>query len=183
MQLRDAITTRASATRLSEPGPTREQLQLILDAGSRAPDHGRLSPWRFVVLHGAARQILSDAMVQMLRERDPTISTTALDAERKKAWRAPTIVVVAAGVQRHAKVPEIEQVLAVAASVQNMFLTAHDLGLGAMWKTGPAAYSAYVKSTLGLATSDHIVAFLYLGTSAGQGTPRAADADRFTRWL
>jgi nitroreductase len=183
MNLEDAIGLRASATRLAEPGPNREQLNAILNAATRAPDHGRLSPWRFVVLAGEARRILGDAMAAALRERDPGTNEAALDAARGKPLRAPIIIAVAAAVQTHAKVPEIEQVLAVGAAVQNMLLTAFALGVGAMWKTGAAAYSASVKKALGLAEGDHIVALLYLGTPVACGTARPADAEKWTRWL
>jgi nitroreductase len=183
MQIDDAIGRRASATRLAEPGPSHDQLNTILNAATRAPDHGRMSPWRFVVIAGEARRALGEAMAAALRERDPGATEAALDAARGKAMRAPTIVAVAAAVQAQAKVPEIEQVLAVAAAVQNMLLTAFSLGVGAMWKTGAAAYSAHVKKTLGLAESDHIVALLYLGTPVASGAVRPADADKWTRWL
>jgi nitroreductase len=183
MQIEDAIGLRASAARLAEPGPSRAQLNAILNAATRAPDHGRLSPWRFVVIAGDARRTLGEAMAAAIRERDPEASETALDAARGKPMRAPAIIAVAAAVQNHAKVPEIEQVLAVGAAVQNMLLTAFSLGIGAMWKTGAAAYSPHVKKALGLAPSDHIVALLYLGTPVATAAIRPADADKNTRWL
>jgi len=88
--------------------------------------------------------------------------------ERDKIWRSPTVLVVGCVVVRdHPKVPEIEQVLSAGAAVQNMFLAAHDLGYGVMWKTGPAAYEPGVKRAVGLAQEDHIVAILHLGTRLG----------------
>jgi nitroreductase len=183
MQLEDAIGLRASAARLTEPGPSREQLNVILNAATRAPDHGRLSPWRFIIVVGDGRRTLGEAMAAALRERDPEAKEAALDVARGKPMRAPTIVAVAAAVRNHAKVPEIEQVLAVGAAVQNMLLTAFSLGIGAMWKTGAAAYSTHVKKALGLAPGDHIVALLYLGTPVATGAARPADADKYTRWL
>lgn len=168
MDLFEAINSRASAAKLTTPGPTREHLDAILRAGTRAPDHGRLKPWRFIVLEGAARTKLGDAMAQMLQRKMPQATPAQLDAERIKPMRAPTIVVVAARITK-GKIPEIEQVVAVAAGVQNMFLAAHALGYGAMWKTGGAAYDVEVKRALGLLPEDHIVALLYLGTVAAPG--------------
>src|SRR3954466_14379736 len=69
MDVLTAINSRASATRLGEPGPTAAQLETILAAGIRAPDHGRLSPWRFVVLSGPKRDILANAMVDLVRRQ------------------------------------------------------------------------------------------------------------------
>ncbi len=183
MDLFTAIDTRASAIKLAEPAPTQTQLQRIIDAGARAPDHGKLAPWRFVVLGKQARQQLAETMAQDLLKREPTSDTAQLQRERDKAGRAPCIVAVAARINKNHKVPEQEQVLAVGAAVQNMFLAAHALGFGAMWKTGPAARSNDVKQALGLQADDHIVALLYLGTVAMTGTPREPAFKEAVRWL
>jgi len=87
-----------------------------------------------------------------------------LELEREKVRRSPSILVVGCAVKENSKVPEIEQVVAVGAAVENLFLAAHALGYGVMWKTGPAAYDAHVKATIGLEAHDHIVAILHLGT-------------------
>ena len=183
MDLFSAINTRASAIRVGEPGPSREHLSLILEAGAHAPDHGKLAPWRFLVVDGAARDRLAEAMAAGLLARDPSATASQLEREREKVKRAPTIIVAAARVRKNHKIPEIEQVLAVAAAVQNMFLAAHDLGYGAMWKTGEAAYDPVVKSAMGLETDDQIVAFLYLGTLVTPGAVRPAVLDERVRWL
>lgn len=182
MDVLTAIDSRVSATKLAAPGPTREHLERILLAGVRAPDHGRLRPWRFVVLEGAARETLADAMAASLRVRLPDATPDQLEAERDKALRSPTIVVTAATITR-SKIPEIEQVVAVGAAIQNMFLAARALGYGAMWKTGLAAYDPQVKTTLGLSPEDHIVGLLHLGTTVTESTPAPATLEQCVRWL
>ncbi len=147
-------------------------------AGVRAPDHGRLRPWRFVVLEGAAREKLGDAMARLSLAKFPQSTPEQLDGERRKVLRAPTIVVVAARITQ-GKIPEVEQVAAVAAGVENMVLVAQALGYGAMWKTGAAAYDAQTKTMLGLAAQDHIVAFLYLGTTATCGNRNSSVPRRY----
>ena len=182
MELLTGIESRTSALKLGAPGPTREHIEQIIRAGARAPDHGRLRPWRFVVLEGDARARLGDAMADMLKKKFPEAQAAQLDVERGKAMRAPTIIAVAAKITQ-GKIPEIEQITAVAAGVQNMFLAAHALGYGAMWKTGGAAYDDSVKTMFGLAPEDHIVALLYLGTATVKGPLIEAPVEQVVTWL
>lgn len=165
MELFAAIDTRSSAGRLTEPGPSAEQIGRLLHAAARAPDHGRIRPWRFIVLDGAAREAFTAAAAAAKRVRLPDMTAEQLAAEREKMGRSPAIVVVGCAVNREqTKVPEIEQVVAVGAAAQNLFLAAYDLGFGVMWKTGAAAYDPAVKATVGLKPDDHIVAIMHLGT-------------------
>lgn len=168
MDLLEGIQSRTSPLKLAAPAPSAEQIEQIIRVGTRAPDHGRLRPWRFAVFEGAAREKLGDAMANCLRSRVPTSPQEHLDAERGKAMRAPVVVVVGAKISK-GKIPEIEQVCATAAAAQNMLLAAHALGFGAMWKTGAAAYDPAVKALCGLAPEDHIVAIVYVGTVASPG--------------
>lgn len=177
MDILTAINSRASAIKLCAPGPTRAQLDTILNAGIRAPDHGRLSPWRFVILEGDKREILGDAMSAMRRRLSPDATDEEVRKEGRKVMRAPTIVVVAAHTAPPGKIPEIERIVAVGAAFQNMILAAHALGLGTMWKTGAPAYDAAVKKAVGLAPEDHVVGFLYLGTPETPGAPRESKLD------
>lgn len=179
MDLFTVLDTRASALRLADPAPTPEHLDRILIAGLRAPDHGRLSPWRFVVLQGESRSVLGDALAAFFERNQPDAPESRIEAERAKAQRAPTIIAVAARVNREHKVPVIEQQLAAGAAVQNMLLAAHALGYGTMWKTGSAAYDPQVKTALGFETDDEVVAFVYIGTATASGNPRALELDGF----
>ena len=165
MDLLSAIESRSSAARLTLPGPTREDLDRLLHAAARAPDHGRLKPWRFVVLDDALRPAFARAAAEAKRSRVPQMTEEQMAAEREKIGRSPCIVVIGCAVNRdNSKIPEIEQVIAAGAAAQNLFLAAHDLGLGVMWKTGAAAYDPTVKALLGLRPDDHIVAIMHLGT-------------------
>jgi nitroreductase len=179
----EAILARASCLRVVPPGPTPDQLELILKAGSRAPDHGRMQPFRFLVMEGAARERLGELMAAALARRAPDVAASALDGERAKALRAPTIVAVGAALRPNPKVPDIEQVVAAGAACQNMLLAAHALGLGAFWRTGPAAYDAGVKAGLGFDEGDAIVGFLYFGAPAGVPPERPVDVAALTRRL
>jgi nitroreductase len=165
MELLAAIDTRSSAARLGAPGPTPEHLARILDAAAHAPDHGRLRPWRFIVVDAGMRDGFAAAAATAKRVRLPAMSDEQFAAEREKMRNSPAIVVVGCAVRREqTKVPEIEQVIAAAAAAENLFLAAHDLGYGVMWKTGAAAYDPGVKASVGLLADDHIVGIMHLGT-------------------
>ena len=165
MELFDAIASRSMAKQLSGPGPSAEQIARLLEAADRAPDHGRLKPWRFVAVNGPERETFANAVAEARRDQIPAFTDEQMEIERDKIRRSPSILVVGCVVRKDIpKVPEIEQVIAVGAAVENLMLAANDLGVGAMWKTGPAAYSARVKAAVGLAPDDHIVAILHLGT-------------------
>lgn len=185
MQAIDALLGRRSAKTLTDPAPDEGALGLLLECAARAPDHGRLRPWRFIVIRGAARERLGELMAGQLQRKLPAASAETLQRERQKALRAPLIVVVAAVCNPEARIPAIEQILAAGAAAQNMMLAATALGFGAMWKTGDAAYDDSVKMALGLAAADAIVGFLYLGTAAPDSVPppaRTAWEDRVSYW-
>ena len=177
----EALIGRISPVRLAPPGPSAEQLQELLVAGASAPDHGRMQPWRFIVIAGEARTRFGELMAQSLLRREPMSPGAKLDAERNKAMRAPVIIVAAAVIRENPKVPAVEQTVAVGAAAQNMLLAAHAMGLGGFWRTGPVAYDAEVKQAFGLAATDAIVAILYIGSVDQPGKARVVDVDIVTR--
>ena len=180
----EALLTRASAIKLTEPGPSEDALSQMLQAAARAPDHGRLRPWRFIVIRGAARHKLGALMAERLRAVEPDAPEPLLEKEAAKPLRAPVIVTVATQLERdHPKIPEVEQLVSAACAAQNVMLAAHALGYGSMWKTGKPAYDPAVKEALGLAPHEHIVGFMYLGTIdlADPGKIKRPAASEFTQ--
>ena len=173
MQAIDALLTRRSARALTDPAPDAGALELIFSAAARAPDHGRLRPWRFVVVRGPARERFGAMLADQLRRTHPQIGEETLQRERLKAFRAPLIIVVAAHCEPIAKIPVFEQTLAAGAAAHAMMLAAFALGFNAMWKTGDAAYDATVRQALGFGPADAIVGFLYIGTESGERAPAA----------
>ncbi len=171
MEAMDLLLARHSATRLAAPGPDRAALDAMLRAALRAPDHGRLRPWRFIVIPEEHREAFGDLLARTLQAREPNASPDELARERGKALRAPVIVAAAACLRRGHKIPEIEQLLAAGAAAENVMLAAQATGFGAMWKTGAAAYDPAVKEALGLDADDAIVGFLYIGTETGEPSP------------
>jgi nitroreductase len=180
----ELLLGRDSALRLEEPGPDPGALDAIFRSALRAPDHGRLRPWRFVLIPRDRRGRLGDVLAEALRLREPNAPPESLAREREKALRAPVIIVVAAQLKPSDKIPEVEQIVSAGAAAQNIMLAAHALGFGAMWRTGAPAYDATVKQALGLDVNDAIIGFLYLGTRAGGASPvpRPVAEDFVTVW-
>ncbi|HZT47692.1 MAG TPA: nitroreductase [Hyphomicrobiaceae bacterium] len=170
---------------LAEPGPSPDQLQRILTAAARVPDHKKLEPWRFVVFEGEARaafgRVLSDACAAEEKERP---SAARLETERTRLMRAPTVVAVISRVTPNPAAPEWEQVLSCGAVCFNMCLAANALGFGTCWITEWYSYSPAVRARLGLADNERLAGFVYIGTAR----ERQPDRDRpdlariVTRW-
>lgn len=183
MQAIEALLRRYSARALIEPAPDDAALGLILQSATRAPDHGRLRPWRFIVIQSEQRAQFGELLADYLRRTKSEVSDEALERERRKAFRAPMIVAVAAIVAADGKIPAIEQILSAGAAAQNMLHAALALGFNGMWKTGGVAYDDQAKQALGLESKDAIVGFLYLGTDAqGPGSLTRTDWREFVRY-
>ena len=188
MSVFETIKRRRSIGKMTQERPTREQVERILEAATHAPNHHKVEPWKFVVLAGKAREELGAVMAESLAARlDETGGDkvqAALNKERNKLLRAPVVIAVAAEQPDRPEVLEIENIEAVAAAVQNLLLTAEELGLASMWRTGSAAYDPQVKKWLGLAPDEHIVAFVYLGFPAISRLERIpTHFDKKTTWL
>ena len=177
------LLNRQSSGALVEPAPSGADLDLILDAGLRAPDHGRLRPWRFVLIGGEARRAWAERVAEAIRRRDP--GNAEAMTEKYRAWvaRTPMIVAVGAEIQANHKIPEIEQLLSVGAAAMNMLNAAHFLGYGGMWVTGPNAYDPAVASALGFEAPSRLVGFLVLGTPRpGPAMARPAREAHVREW-
>lgn len=182
MDALEALTTRVSISALTEPAPDDAALATLFAAATRAPDHGRLKPWRFVIIRGTAREKLGELLAEAAKRNEPHAPPELIAKERAKPLRAPMIVVVAAKLMQSRKVPAVEQIVSAGAAAQNMLLAAHALGFGGVWKTGAPAYDDSIRAALGFGPEDMIVGFLYLGTPAEHPTvPESGDLTHFVR--
>jgi nitroreductase len=182
-----ALSTRHSIAPpfLTGPGPDAAMLAEILAAGASAPDHGRLRPWRFIVIRGDARERLGEVFAEALAKRQPDSPAEALQQERGRPLRAPVVIAVVARVDpQHPKIPEFEQILSTGAAVENILLAAHAQGFGAKWLTGANAYDDHVKAALGLTGNDRLAGFVHLGTVDGKPpqVPHADARDLTVEW-
>ncbi len=151
---------------LGEPGPSREQLQTILTAAARVPDHKKLAPWRFIVFEGEARRHFGERLAEVCqREEAEPVSQVRLDTERGRFLRAPVVVAVVSRIERMRGVPEIEQILSAGAAAFNLCLAANALGYGTSWITEWYAFSPSMRPVLGLGEDETIAGFVYIGTA------------------
>jgi nitroreductase len=175
----------AKAAMLAEPGPSAQQLDTILTAAARVPDHKKLEPWRFIVFEGDARATFGRVLLKAcLAEEKETPSAARLETERTRLLRAPTVVAVVSRVVPNPAAPEWEQVLSCGAACFNLCLAANALGFGTCWITEWYSYSPAVSKALGLASNERIAGFVYIGT-AKEGQPdrdRPQLASIVTRW-
>jgi nitroreductase len=173
------------AAQLTEPGPTAAQLQAILTAAARVPDHKKLEPWRFIVFEGEARASFGRVLLKAcLAEDKETPSAARLETERTRFLRAPTVVAVISRVTPNPGAPDWEQILSSGAVCFNLCLAANALGFGTCWITEWYAYSPAVREGLHLAANERVAGFVYIGTAK----ERQSERDRpqldkiITRW-
>jgi nitroreductase len=175
----DALHQRTASPRLIEPAPSNSELETIYKAGLRAPDHGMLRPWRFLVVKAGAREKLGELFAENI---NPDSEEQKIKL-RNAPMRAPIVIVSVAEIQEHPKVPPVEQITATAAAIQNMSVAIHALGYASIWRTGKAAFNDGVKEALGFSSKDEIVGFLYVGTPAVQREiPENKTKDFFKEW-
>ncbi len=180
----EAMLTRSTVGALRDPAPDGADLEQIVTAGLRAPDHGKLRPWRFLAIRGEARAQFADLCIAALRAREPDVVEAEVARMRGKLTSPPLILVLGMHVAVTPKVPETEQVQAVAAAAMNMSVAAHALGYASKWVTGPNAYDPSVAAALGFEAPDRVVGFLYLGTAVEPSQPgrRPRLEDHLANW-
>lgn len=155
-----------SAKAMTGPGPSREQLMTILQAGARVPDHGKLAPWRFVIFEGEARAQFGKVIVDALKEAEPEASAERIALERGRLMRGPVVIGVISRVREGIPIPEWEQILSAGASCQTMLIAAHALGFVANWITEWYAYHPLVMEHLGLKPGERVAGFIFIGQPA-----------------
>jgi nitroreductase len=155
-----------SAKAMTGPGPTAQELALILRAAARVPDHGKLAPWRFIVFEGAARARFGNVLADCVLADDPEASGERLRTERERFLRAPVVIAVVSRVREGIPIPEWEQVLSAGAACQTLVIAAHATGYVANWITEWCAYHPCVRDRLGLKSGERIAGFIYVGSPA-----------------
>ncbi len=175
MKTIDLLLTRRSvvAKNLEEPGPSDAELEAILAAGIRVPDHGKLGPWRIQVLKKPGQAALGDVFARVFAADNPEAENRQVEIERQRPQRAPILLAVTARVDPlHPKIPELEQRLSGGALCQNLLIASHASGYAAQWLTEWPAFHDDIKRALGHGTDTDIIGFVYIGTPVEQPSER-----------
>jgi nitroreductase len=182
----ESLLSRRSVSSFIGSAPTTAELTAILHAAVTVPDHGGLHPWRLVVVTGDARGAFGDALADAAREHAPHLDEKKLDRVRAKAFVAPALIALVARVDTGAKVPVWEQVASAACAGYAITLAAHQLGLGAMWKSSPFVDGAQLRTTLDMGDDDQFLGWVNVGHVDRDNDPaERADVDlaAVVRWL
>ena len=175
----ELLLQRQSNPLVTSPAPDTRELEIILSAGMRAPDHACLQPWHFTVIEGEGLKRLSELYVASSDQQSANIEKIS-----KMPFRAPMIIVISSNYTEHEKVPFQEQLITAGCCAHAMQMASFSLGFGAMWRTGDLAYNPQVKKGLGVNEQDEIVGFLYIGTPCKeQGIkPSKSSEGKVTYW-
>jgi nitroreductase len=149
---------------LGEPGPDHATLLRMLRSAVRVPDHGKLTPWRLLLITGSARLALGERLAARLLAITPEASDAAVEKERRRFSCAPVIVTVIASIADTSRIPEQEQLLSGGCVCFALLQAAQALGFGAQWLTGWGAYDPVITADLGLAPHERILGFIHIGT-------------------
>jgi len=180
--VRDYLATRRSvpAKFLTDPGPDSDTLRAMLTLAARVPDHGKLVPWRFIVIEGAAREAAGEAVAHVAgetgRDADP-------EEERRRFLRAPVVVAVVSCAAPHPKIPEWEQVLSSGAVCLELLHAAEAHGFAANWITEWIAYDPAAQAVLGIEEGENVSGFIHIGTpDVRPGDRDRPDLDGIVTW-
>ncbi len=153
------------ANKLGAPGPNSGQLQKILTAAARVPDHKKLNPWRFIVFQDEARKKFGEILRDIFENTDKDASAMRRETEAGRFMRAPVVIAVISHIIAGKSVPEWEQILSSGAVCQNLLIAANASGFSAQWITEWYAYDAHVLKALGVQENERIAGFIYIGTA------------------
>jgi nitroreductase len=169
---------------MSGPGPSPAELDTILTIGARVPDHGKLTPWRFIVFEGDARVRAGEAIAKVFAQKNPQAPPAEIDIEKRRLTDAPLVIGVVSFTKPHPKVPPWEQELSAGASAMNIVTAATALGYGAAWLTGWFAFDRDALDALGLKADEKLAGFIHIGTPtrSSEDRPRPALSEIVTRF-
>lgn len=175
----ELLLERSSTGDLIAPAPQGDVLARILSAGLRAPDHGHLCPWRYVVIAGEARSAFAEHVVAAVTRQEPDAPEKKREKRRRRFSETPMIIALGMHLRPEHKVPVMEQEMAVAAGAMNVLNALHMEGFGGVWVSGGFCEDRSLLSQLGLEAPHRLAGFLLVGTpekpERAHGRPEIGD--------
>jgi len=163
-----------SPKRVGDPGPDEGQIEQILTAAGAAPDHGKITPWRLVIIPPEKRHLLAEAFADALVERDAAATEYQKEDARRKAYRSPFLLMMVARLDPAlGKTHPQERLISAGCALQNMLLAAHAMGFGAGLSSGQGLYSQRLRELFAMSAEERPLCFLTVGTVTRGSTPRA----------
>lgn len=166
-KLIEYLKTRRSmpAFQMKEPGPSREEIEEILTLATRVPDHGKLAPWRFIVITGDARKRITSELAVIAKADKPDLSEEMVQVEETRLTRAPVVVAVVSRAGPHVKIPEWEQIMSAGAVCLNLVIAANALGYVSNWLTEWMAFDERAHRILGVESGEKVAGFIHIGST------------------
>jgi nitroreductase len=174
----------ASAKAMGGVAPSQQQLGDILAMATRVPDHGKLSPWRFILFEGEARTRIGQVFKARWAELNPGHGADSLNFQAQLFARAPLVIVVVSAAKPHVKIPIWEQQMSAAAACFNLELAAQAHGFDVQWQTEWVAYDDKAKAAIGLQADEQVAGVIYVGHTNVplEDRPRPDVSALVTRW-
>ena len=166
-KLIEYLKTRRSmpAFQMKEPGPSKDEIEEILTLATRVPDHGKLAPWRCIVMTGNARKRITNELADIAKADKPDLSAEMVQVEETRFLRAPVVIAVVSKAAPHFKIPEWEQVMSAGAVCLNMVMAANALGYVSNWLTEWMAFDARAHRVLGIEAGEKVAGFIHIGST------------------
>ncbi len=170
----DFLLSRISAPiqDLKAPGPSDSDIATILAAASRVPDHGRLTPWRFILYRGEARVKIGERLLELAEQREGPLAEGRRQQELARFSRAPLVIGVISSPKENPKIPEWEMFLSGGMAAMNLMIAANALGFGTNLITNWYSDTEEGRALLGLAPQERVVGFVHIGTYDGTAPER-----------
>ncbi|GAB6854215.1 nitroreductase family protein [Asaia astilbis] len=160
----DVLLSRASTDQLGLPAPDKGQIARILSAGLRAPDHGKIRPWRYIVIKGKNRAGFAEKVVEAMLAADPEVPEKKIAKRRQRFSEMPMTIALVMALNPQSKIPVAEQELSVGAGAMNVLNALHAEGFGGFWVSSDFAEQACFRDALGLTETQRLAGFLFVGT-------------------
>jgi len=177
------ILNRVSARELTEPHPTKSEMEKVYKAALRAPDHAWLRPSSFIEVKGDGLNRLSNIFLEYAKNQTD-ITDQIIQKYKNAPFRAPMIIILVNTFKEHPKVPSIEQKLSTATAAQNIMLALNTMNYSSIWRTGKLAFNKEIQTKLNLSDNQEILGYLYIGTSIGENKKIPnLDIDDFVSYL